>query len=353
MGCRAYDGIVVNIPIKNLYFLFCYAWDLFPYGGTVDVGSTQADNILDLLSQALCRIVNRCFRRGLHQDYIVQSSELKTIRGRVDVSEIIKRNSRLSCYIYCSHDEFTRNNIYNIILISTIYRLLKTDGVDPVTLESLHTAFNMLGDVRIVRLNKDHFREATIHRNVAIYGIAIKICEMIFDITIPDQFGQGYKFYDITKDQVKLSKLFESFLRNFYIKHLEGFDVGRSDILWNNSHNCQDSISILPKMRTDIALKSHSRVVIVDAKFYKNIFQTNQYGKKTLNSANLYQMFAYVENYKSCRCGDCCVEGLLIYPLVRDCVNAVYNFNGNIYRVKTIDLNQDWNLIHDQLINMI
>jgi len=51
----------------------------------------------------------------------------------------------------------------------------------------------------------------------------------------------------------------------------------------------------LPTMNTDISLDSPERKIIMDAKYYREVFQSN-YGSDSIHSGNLYQLYAYVSN---------------------------------------------------------
>jgi 5-methylcytosine-specific restriction enzyme subunit McrC len=50
---------------------------------------------------------------------------------------------------------------------------------------------------------------------------------------------------------------------------------------------------LLPTMETDITLRSGTRTVVIEAKYYRETL-TRRYGKETLHSDNLYQLFAYL-----------------------------------------------------------
>ncbi|WP_078427483.1 hypothetical protein [Alkalihalobacterium alkalinitrilicum] len=47
------------------------------------------------------------------------------------------------------------------------------------------------------------------------------------------------------------------------------------------------------------------------------------------------------------------LEGMLLYPTVQQNVTLSYNFHGHPLSIKTINLNQDWELIHRDLLLMI
>ena len=57
-------------------------------------------------------------------------------------------------------------------------------------------------------------------------------------------------------------------------------------------------IDFLPSMKTDISLHNGDKTLIIDTKFYGSMTQT-QFGKATIHSGNMYQIFTYVKN-KDC-----------------------------------------------------
>jgi 5-methylcytosine-specific restriction enzyme subunit McrC len=69
------------IPIENIYYLFCYAWDRFPEGKAIDVGRIKSPKIWDLLASVLVRGINRLIRRGLDRGYTEIEEDISAVRG--------------------------------------------------------------------------------------------------------------------------------------------------------------------------------------------------------------------------------------------------------------------------------
>jgi 5-methylcytosine-specific restriction enzyme subunit McrC len=57
-----------------------------------------------------------------------------------------------------------------------------------------------------------------------------------------------------------------------------------------------NALAMLPSMFTDISLLSPTRKIIIDTKYYKDAFKENQYGGIKFQSANLYQLNAYLDS---------------------------------------------------------
>ncbi|MDR3449190.1 MAG: hypothetical protein P4M15_05495, partial [Alphaproteobacteria bacterium] len=69
--------------------------------------------------------------------------------------------------------------------------------------------------------------------------------------------------------------------------------------------------SIIPRMKTDLTLRSGLKTIIFDAKYYADPFPTN-YGTRKVRSSHLYQLFSYIKTVSEKELGSV-VEGALIY----------------------------------------
>jgi 5-methylcytosine-specific restriction enzyme subunit McrC len=120
---------------------------------------------------------------------------------------------------------------------------------------------------------------------------------------------------------------------------------------WQIENENDPAVAYLPEMRTDVCLVCKERKIILDCKFYRDALQTN-WQKRTLHSAHLYQLFAYLRNkegdpgWKNC-------EGVLLYPTVATPLNITYKIQGHPITVKTVNLNQEWRSIHKEMLELV
>ena len=102
---------------------------------------------------------------------------------------------------------------------------------------------------------------------------------------------------------------------------------------------------------TDITLHYGNRTIIIDTKFYYKTLVTH-HGKEMVRPDHLYQLFAYLKNAS----GDGnahLFEGMLLYPTVGDGPDLRYELHGHKVSVRTINLDQDWRSIHDDLLSYV
>jgi 5-methylcytosine-specific restriction enzyme subunit McrC len=108
-------------------------------------------------------------------------------------------------------------------------------------------------------------------------------------------------------------------------------------------------------MLSDITLEYENRILIIDAKYYKDITQ-EYYGKPIAHSPNIYQIFTYVKNKEvELKDKDHVVSGMLLYAGTDEYIqtDVSYMMSGNKITIKTLDLNQDFNLIKEQLDGIV
>ena len=107
----------------------------------------------------------------------------------------------------------------------------------------------------------------------------------------------------------------------------------------------------LPKMQTDVTLRSQDRTIIVDAKFYKSVFASFQ-GSEKIRSGHLYQMFSYLMNCNASNFGPR-PEGLLLYPSSSELLTLDYELCGHKIRIATVDLHVVWHEIEQRLRQLV
>ena len=152
-----------------------------------------------------------------------------------------------------------------------------------------------------------------------------------------------------------MERLFEKFILEFYRRHYPKCKAVPKEIEWefDKAEMSIESEFVLPAMKTDIFLTINSRTLIIDAKYYAHSLISNM-GKYRINSPNFYQIYSYVHNYDKEHLG--IVDGMLLYAQTQAEGKMDYQYQnkeGNTFYVKSLDLNQDFEVIKQQLVNII
>jgi 5-methylcytosine-specific restriction enzyme subunit McrC len=343
----------MSIPIQNIYYLLCYAWNKLDESDIVDVSAVSITELLDLFAKILANSTSRLLKQGLDRYYVEHEYVFNGIKGKLDLTASVKRNLLLSNRTVCRYDEFDYDILHNQILKTTISKLIRTNGLDPELRDELHRILIKLPPISEISVRPSHFKQIRLHRNNYNYDFPLKVCQIVNDNLFIDESSGQYKFKDFLREEKAMARLFEAFIRNFYKNEQSEFKVGREDINWKFAAENDDDMSMLPIMSTDISLYSPTRKIIIDTKYYKEALKA-RYDKEKINSNNLYQLFSYLINQESEldeRTLDC--EGILLYPVVEKGFDFSYEFENHRIRVMSVNLNQDWYGIRKDLLEIL
>lgn len=341
----------MSIPIRNLYYLFCYAWERFPEGGSVEVGVDECPDPPNLFARLLVNGGNRLLRRGLDRGYVAFVEETRAPRGKLLLDEIIKGQTLRRGAVVCAFDDLTVDVVHNQLIKGTALQLARVKALKPSLAHDLRLLARRMEGVTVIRPTLNQFQRVQLSRNTGQYAPLLQLCEMVMRNLMPDQSGDTARFAAILDDELQMSKIFEEFLRSFYrIEQRQFRAVAAETLRWDGYAVTEISRPHLPNMITDITLRSPSRTVVIDAKFHKDVLSAS-HGVDKVKSGNLYQMLAYLQ-HTARGCGSP-VDGILLYPLTGSPIRLHYRLMGHDIQIVTVDLSQPWPAIHDELMQIL
>ena len=341
------------IPIQNIYYLLCYAWNKLDERDRVQISIDDQTKLLDLFAKVLIGVTQRLLKRGIDKNYVDHTEELAGVKGKIQISETLKRNILHRQRTVCAYDVFSANILPNRILVTTIYRLINTDGLDKDLKDDLISLYRMLAGIDQVNIRRNLFSQVRIHRNNRLYGFAMHVCELIFDNMLPSEHPGKYSFADFTRDEKKMNLLFEAFVRNFYKIEQQRYNVVRREtIKWNFESEDLENMAHLPQMETDITLENDKEKMIIDAKYYRETMAL-RYNNRKIHSGNLYQLFSYMLNQETDSGKTKGITGMLLYPTVDADYDLSYRFKDHTIQIRTVNLNTDWKNISERLLQLI
>jgi len=342
----------MQIPIQNIYYLLCYSWNKLEESNIIDVKAISTTELIDLFAKILINSTARLLKQGLDRYYVENEYTVNGIKGKLNLSASIKRNLLPANKTICSYDEFDYNILHNQILKTTISKLLRVNDLDNELKDELYGLFRKLPPISEITIRKTFFKQIRLHRNNYHYDFVLKVCEIINENLFIDESSGNYKFKDFLREEKAMARLFEAFIRNFYRIEQSEFSVKREVIKWNFMTESEIDLQMLPTMETDTSLISTSKKIIIDTKFYKEAFKT-RFTQEKINSNHLYQLFSYLKNQESDLEITKTCEGILLYPAVGNDFRFNYNFDNHTIKVISINLNQDWHDIKNDLLEII
>ena len=336
-----------SIFIKNIYYMLSYAFTTLNQGEYEDIAKESFDHIHDLFAAILAKGIARQLKQGLYREYIGKEENLTELRGKINVNGTIRNLMAKKQLLSCEYDELSENILLNQILKSTTLLLIRHKSVDQIYKDALKREMLYFSGVDNVDLHSVRWSAIRFHRNNATYQMLISICQLIAEGMLLTTDNGEYRLASFLDDQ-RMSRLYEKFILEYYVKECPQVKATASQIPWALDDSAG---TLLPVMQSDIMLTQGSKVLIIDAKYYSHTLQA-QYNVHTLHSNNLYQIFTYVKN-KDAEFGDAphIVSGMLLYARTDELIqpDTTYKMSGNKVSIRTLDLNQEFSVIAEQL----
>jgi 5-methylcytosine-specific restriction enzyme subunit McrC len=342
----------MGIPVANIYYLLCYAWDEFAPRQMCGIAAEEFSDTLHLFSHLLLVGLRVLRRRGLETGYTAVEEATTTVRGRILVGQTIRLLTVRPKTLHCTFDEMSADILSNQILKATLMRLLGEQALDRQLRAELRNALALLPGVRDVELNARVFHQVRLHQNNRLYLFLINICRFFYEsLEAQDRPGQ-YRFRDVDRDEKRMRRVFEKFVRNFFSRRQRVFEVKKERSDWFATAMEGSDFKWLPQMETDVTLRSAGRTIIVECKYTESLFQRRFFSDK-LRSSHLYQLCAYLRNLEGNADPDRSADGILLYPTAGVALDQSFRLHGHRVRVKTLDLNQPWTEIESEMMSLL
>jgi 5-methylcytosine-specific restriction enzyme subunit McrC len=343
----------VGIPIQNIYYLLCYAWDALDEAEAIGVSPEQSLTITDLFARVLIGATTQLLARGIDRDYQPQHATVSGIRGKLDFPATVKGITWTYGRTICTIDERSANVTHNQIVKATLRRLSTMPVLAPVLRGTAADLCQGFTDVRDITLSPFSFHSISLHRNNRLYDMLVNVCRLLYDNPFLDETPGIARFPDFTGTHGDMARLFERFVYNFFAREQSVYTVRRPVIQWQGAAASDVDLRMLPIMRTDVVLTSRDRRIVVDTKYYEHVFQEYR-GTSKLRSTHLYQILSYLHNLSASNQERAPLpEGMLLYPAVGECFHKPYTLLGHRVVVRSVDLNQPWRSIHHELLQAV
>lgn len=342
------------IPIQNLYYLLCYAWNTLDEAERVNIQIQQFKNLPDLFAKVLINGLRVLFKRGLDHGYEEHEQVVEGIKGKLNLSATLKTHQLWQRRSICQFDEYSADMPGNQILAATVQHLLQTPAVDKTLKAELQQLQRMFPPLKRIALTPRAFQQVQLRRDQRLYHFLLHICRIVTENLLPTETVGQFKFVDFRRDDRKMNRVFESFLFRFYQKEQQEYWVRREQIRWQwEAPQDPQHLNYLPIMETDVTLESANRKIIIDAKYYRQPLGGSRFEVDKLFSSNLYQMYSYLLNQEQRDERSRVATGMLIYPQTDQPIRLDYRFGTHNILIRSVNLNAHWREIHEELLGLI
>ena len=348
------------IPIKNLYYLLCYAWGLADQCEKIKVDAEACSTYPDLFAKLLVTGCSILFKRGLYHEYVARQESILGIKGKWNISESLKSLDYRMGFMDCTFDDYSDDILINQIVYASLRRLLGYKGLSKDVKKDVLQVFHRFPQMSDLELSTEVFQNIVITRDNHFYSLIIHICQLIYEALLPNENEDG-QFHFVEFSREHMASIFESFLFNFYKKECfkEYPIVERSKIQFK-LETIEGSDSVLPTMKTDVTLVNPKaeKKLILDAKYYMDTLVAHYTDSefKKVRTLHMYQIMAYIRNQENASIPETMnANGILLYPQVEDELNYTGLFQGtnHYFRFCTVNLNKEWWEIDSRLKEII
>lgn len=360
---------VGRIPVRNLWLLMLYASRLYralPSHRRVAV-EENPDEIPDLVAEILTRAVELRLRRNLSAEFHRREADLTRVRGRIDALRTERRRLLQQGRISCSFDELTTDtprNQYVWAALNHLNRLVKSNELRR-RCRTAWSALERAGVGRDLSLPHDARSRASIVSTGRVNGEdrrMLAAAELAFNLRLPTESPGQSQLPAPDRDEHWARRLFEQAVGGFYDTTLspQGWSVRTGTLMhWQVESATAGIEQLLPSMKTDIVLESPDVSngaagfrIIIDTKF-TGILGTGQFGKPTLNSGYIYQIYAYLMSQeRQTDPRSLTSSGILLHPSVGEQVDETAMIQGHGIRFATVDLAADSLSIRNRLLEI-
>lgn len=351
MGGHAKNGHRVRdrtLVIRNVYVMMAYAFGSIHDTDKDRLSAENFDTLHDLMAEILIQGVGSQVKRGLHRDYRRQSDELTTVRGRIDVTRTAATRSIVRGRLVCEFDEYELDTLHNQILKCVMILLIRGGEVSKSRKDALRRLLPYLDTVTHILPTTIRWDQLSFTRSTASYRMLLGTCELVIRGLLPTEESGSNSLLSWATDEA-MSSLYERFLRQYYRTHHPELSPAAASVKWDLEDEAASGVRQLPAMRTDITLRGGQHTLIIDAKYYSSTLRTGQYGKESIDSANLYQILAYTKNADVRRDGS--ASGMLLYARTTADLQPDLDvvIQGSRIGARTLDLSLPWEHLRRQL----
>ena len=317
-----------NSATKRIFLRMLKSMKDFP-GKVFNDAALNVDrmNLYELFINMYLQEVRRLLKHGLKSAYVNREDDLKYFKGKLLVSQNIKRNAAHKERFFMSYDEFHPNRPENKLVKATLLKLGKITS----SAENSKEIRQMLASFESVEASTNYAEDlskVSIDRTTRDYDMLIQWAKVFL-------FNKSFTTFSGKSASRALLFPMESVYESYVAKQLrkafapDGWDVSTQDRGFYLFEEPRRQFALRP----DIVIKRGDRTVILDTK-WKNLIndEGRNYG---ISQEDMYQMYAYSKKYGT-------PEICLLYPLNNEMRNhdrIVFDSkDGTVVKVFFVDL---------------
>lgn len=256
-------------------------------------------DLIDLLARFFLENLKSQIHRGLYFEYTSKEENLNSIKGKLLLTDHVKRNYANKVKAHCGYDEYSENNFLNQLLKKACMIILRKVNNDDLK-NDIKKILSVFDNVDLEYIDKNRLINYKFHRQNNRFKEAYEFAKLILlNMSMESSIGNDNAFSML----YEINTLYEEYIGNIVSQlwNNESREVllqDRRKYLLNNINTNRGNFNIKP----DIILsdKEENYEIIIDTKW--------KAADSKIESSDMYQMYAYITRYTNAkRC-------ILLYP---------------------------------------
>ena len=249
--------------------------------------NAKKNNLLEVFISMFLNESDMIIKRGLKSSYVTVQSNEKFLKGKLLMTQQLRRNIVNQSYFFNEYDEFMTNSAENQLIKTTLEYLLKNSR-DNNNLRIIREQLVYFEFVDLTNSPEQTFQKVSIGRNYTYYEQTLNWCRIFLSRKSFTSFkGSSLAFAVL----FPMEEIFEAYIAYMMKKSIPDANVSAQDKKYSLFDRTNETKAGY-RLRPDLVVRfEDNRTTIADTK-WKVLDSTGP------SQTDLYQMYAYYTRYR-------------------------------------------------------
>lgn len=249
--------------------------------------NAKKNNLLEVFISMFLNESDMIIKRGLKSSYVTVQSNEKFLKGKLLMTQQLRKNIVNQSYFFNEYDEFMTNSAENQLIKTTLEYLLKNSW-DNNNLRIIREQLVYFEFVDLTNSPEQTFQKVSIGRNYTYYEQTLDWCRIFLSRKSFTSFKGSSLAFAIL---FPMEEIFETYIAHMMKKSISDANVSAQDkkySLFDRTNKTKAGY----RLRPDLVVRfEDNRTTIADTK-WKVLDSTGP------SQTDLYQMYAYYTRYR-------------------------------------------------------
>ena len=249
--------------------------------------NAKKNNLLEVFISMFLNESDMIIKRGLKSSYVTVQSNEKFLKGKLLMTQQLRRNIVNQSYFFNEYDEFMTNSAENQLIKTTLEYLLKNSR-DNNNLRIIREQLVYFEFVDLTNSPEQTFQKVSIGRNYTYYEQTLNWCRIFLSRKSFTSFKGSSLAFAIL---FPMEEIFEAYIAYMMKKSIPDANVSAQDKKYSLFDRTNETKAGY-RLRPDLVVRfEDNRTTIADTK-WKVLDSTGP------SQTDLYQMYAYYTRYR-------------------------------------------------------